>query len=74
MGISGFLTRVGRVFNFVKIPPSSTTASSTIPLVPNVLFASSFPSATVYCAETLVDLASQPVITNETASSCATNI
>lgn len=64
------LTLVGLGLSFVNTPPSSTTASSTIPRVPNVLFGSSFPSATVYCAETFVDLASPPVITNTTVNSC----
>jgi hypothetical protein len=65
---SSLLTLVGRVFNFVKIPPSSITASSTIPRVPKVLVGSPLPSATVYCAETLVDLASQSVTAKSTAN------
>lgn len=60
------LTLEGLVFDLVKMPPSSMTASSTMPRVLNVLCGS--PSDTVYCAETLVDLASQPVSTYNTAN------
>lgn len=58
------------MLNFVSMPPSSITASSTMPRLPKVLVGTSLPSPTEYCAETLVDLASQPVTTNKAANSC----
>lgn len=68
------LTLVGRTLNFVKIPSSTTAASSTIPLPRNVLCAFSALSDTEYCAVTRVDLASHSSIVSNIATSCDDNI